>query len=103
MALRRGTFTNCCWDELPQKGAERPTATKAARATAEYGKYAEGKAGWNPFSAYSAYSAVESFFARSSPPANELDYCSARKPRPLQPDSAEPSESNLLRWSCSFA
>jgi len=37
MALRWATFTNCCGDELQQKGAERPTATKAARATAEYG------------------------------------------------------------------
>src|SRR2546426_1437432 len=43
------------------------------------------------------------FFAGSSPLANELDYCSARKPGPLQPDSAETSKSNLLRWSCSCA
>ena len=48
--------------------------------TAEYAKYAENRLLPGSPSAYSAYSAVYLFPEDSSPPANNLDYCSAMDP-----------------------
>jgi hypothetical protein len=46
--------------------------------TAEYAKYAENRLPPGSPSAYSAYSAVHLLPEESSPPANNLDYCSAK-------------------------
>src|SRR5207249_11485260 len=46
--------------------ARQSSSQKQQMVTAEYTKYAKGKARWKPFSASSAYSAVKSFQAPAS-------------------------------------
>src|SRR5439155_8606135 len=62
---------------------------KQQMVTAEYTKYAKGKARWKPFSASSAYSAFKSFLARSSPPPIKLGERSAERTKERAEGSGE--------------